>query len=346
MRDLCSILGAEEWDYSVFYRVKLLAPIRYLIQAVKTFIKLVESRPNVVIVQNPPIFATLTCVIYSRIYPVKTIIDHHSVWSMDRIITNPIVKFLVNWVEKFCISRADLNTTYTECWECVLNRIGARKALTVYDFVNEEWTKEADFSFTKSLPEDRRVIAVPCSGGHALERPDLLIEACKDLNATVVITGAKKFLQKHIGKARELNVENVVFAGFLSDEQYRGLIAFCDFAADSSLQPFGIPHVITEALAAGRPIIVGRNPAVEKLLGEKCPFIVPENDVDSFRRAFVLAFENQNEYVKLAARFFKELKRRREIQLRKLFKFLSRGLLSEAGPCSRVALLNEVHIGN
>jgi len=319
MHDLSSILSAEEWNYSVFYRVKLLSPIRYVIQAIRTFIMLVESKPEVVFVQNPPIFAALTCVIYGRIYRVKIIIDHHSVWSMGEIITNPVVKSFINSVEKFCVSRAYLNTTYTDCWEYVLIRIGAKKALTIYDFVDEEWVEEADFTFAERLPKEGKVVVMSCGGGHALERPDLLFEACRDLNVTLVITGRKRFLRKHIRKAHELNVENVVFAGFLSDREYRGLIASCDFVADLSLQPYGIPHVVTEALAAGRPIILGRNPAVEKLLGKDCPFVIPENDVDTIRRAFVLAFENQKDYVKLAAELYRDLKKRRGEQLERLF---------------------------
>lgn len=322
MHDIRSILKAEGWNCSIFYKVRLLSLIKYPIQAVKTFIKLVKTRPGVVIVQNPPIFAALTCLIYSGIYQVKIVIDHHSIWSMGGFIKNPVVKSFVNLVERFCVRSVNLNTTYADDWEYELTKMGAEKALTIYDFVDEKWSKDADLSFRKRFPKGKKIIVMPCGGGHALDRPDLIIEACKDLNVMVVITGEKKYLKRHIERTRELRWENVVFTGFLPDRQYRGLIANCDFATNISEQPFGIPHVVTEALASKRPIIIGKNPAVEKLLGNKCPFIISDNDVNTIRRAFLSAFENQREYEKLATKIYKNLKKRREEQLEKLFKFI------------------------
>jgi glycosyltransferase involved in cell wall biosynthesis len=321
MHDIRSILKAESWNYSIFYKVRLLSPIKYPVQAVKTFIKLVKTRPSVVIVQNPPIFAALTCLIYGRFYKVKIVIDHHSIWSMGGFIKNPVVKSFLNSVERFCVRGADLNTTYADDWEYGLTRMGAEKALTIYDFVDEKWSKDADLFVMKKFSKDKKIVVMPC-GGHVLERPDLLIEACKDLSATIVITGEKKYLQKHIARTRELNAENVVFTGFLPDQQYRGLIAACDFAANISEQPYGIPHVLTEALASKRPIVIGKNPAVEKLLGKDCPFLISDNNVNTIRRVFLSAFENQREYEKLATKLYKDLKKRREEQLEKLFKYI------------------------
>jgi len=321
MHEIGLILKAEIWNYSVFHRIKSLSPVRYPIQAIKTFIKLAKTKPNIVVVQDPPIFAALTCLIYSKLSRAKIVIDHHSIWSMAEVIKNSIARSLVDSVEKLCIKKADLNTTYADPWEYELTRMGAEKALTIYDFVDETWTKDADFSVREEFPKDKKIIVIS-GGGHPLERPDLLIEACKDLNAIVVITGEKKFLQKHIERAHELKTKNIVFAGFLPDKQYRGLIATCDFVANISEQPYGIPHVVTEALASKRPIIINKNSAVEKLLGKDCPFILPNNEVNIIRSSFLLAFENQREYEKLAAKLYKRLKKQTEEQLEKLFKFV------------------------
>lgn len=240
---------------------------------------------------------------------------------MSGLIKNPILKSFVDSVEKFCVRNADLNTTYADDWEYELARKGAKNALTIYDFVDEKWPKDADLSVMKRFSKDKKIVVMPC-GGHFLERPDLLIEACKDLDATVAITGEKKYLQKHMARARELKAENVVFTGFLPDRQYRALIAASDFAANISEQPYGIPHVLTEALASKRPIIIGKNPAVEKLLGENCPFIIPDNDVNTVRRAFLSALENQRKYEKLATKMYKGLKKKRKKQIEKLFQFM------------------------
>lgn len=321
MHDIGSLLKAEIWNYSIFHKMRLLSSFKYPIQAVKTFIKLAKTKPNIVVVQDPPIFAALTCLIYGKLSRTKIVIDHHSIWSMAEVIKNPIAKSLVDSVEKLCIKKADLNITYADPWEYELTRMGAEKALTIYDFVDETWTKGADFSVREEFPKDKKIIVIS-GGGHPLERHDLLIEACNDLNAIVVITGEKKFLQKYIARAQELKTKNVIFAGFLPDKQYRGLIATCDFVANISEQPYGIPHVVIEALASKRPIIINKNSAVEKLLGKDCPFIIPDNDVDTVRSSFLSAFENQREYEKLAAKLYQRLKKRTEEQLENLFKFI------------------------
>ena len=324
MNEIRSGLGAEGWDYSVFYRVRLLSPFRYMVQGIRTFLKLVESQPEVVVVQNPPIFAALTCLIYNWFYAVKVVVDHHSIWSMGGFIKNPVLKSFIHWVEQFCVGNVDLNTTYADDWESELKKMGAERTLTVYDFVDEQWAQDADFSILERLRGKGKVVVMPC-GGHVLERPDLLIEALKDVDATVVITGERRFLERHVARARELGAENVVFTGFLPDGQYRGVIAGCDFAANISEQPFGIPHMVTEALASKRPVIVGENPALAKLLGNDCPFVIPDRDVETTRRTFLSAFENQGEFERLAAELYERLKRRREEQVGWLLEVLGKG---------------------
>ena len=322
MHDIQLILDADGWNCSFFYKVRPASLIKYPIQAIKTLIKLVKTRHHVIIVQNPPIFAALTCLIYRRIYQVRIVVVHHSIWSRGGAIKNPIVTSFLIPIEKICVGNADLNTTYADDWEHELSRMGAGNALTIYDFVDENWSEKADFSVMKKFSKGKKIVVMPC-GGHVLERPDLLIEACKDLNATIVITGERKYLQRHIAKANEIGAENVVFTGFLPDTQYRALIASCDFAANITEQPYGIPHMLTEALASKRPIIIDKNPAVEKLLGKNCPFIIPDNEVSSIRRTFLSAFENQKEYEKLATKLYNNLKKRREEQLERLFNFIS-----------------------
>jgi len=318
MYEIRSILKAEIWNYSIFFRMRPLAPIKYPVQAINTFIKLMKTRPDIVVVQNPPIFAALVCLIYRRFFGARIIIDHHFIWSMSNILKNPVIRSFIGSIESFCIKTADLNITYADPWEYELTRIGAKETLTIYDFVDEAWSKDADPSVRREFPKNKKIIVMPV-GGHPLERPGLLIEACRELDAMVLITGERKFLRRHMARTRELGAGNVVFTGFLPYRKYRGLIVTCDFVANISEEPYGIPHALCEALASGRPIIISENPAVRKLLGDNCPLILSNNDVDTIRRTFLSAFENQGEYVKLAEKFYKGLKERKERQVERFF---------------------------
>jgi glycosyltransferase involved in cell wall biosynthesis len=283
----------------------------------------VRSRPDIVIVQNPPIFAALTCLLYSILYKVRVVIDHHFIWSMSGFIRNPIVKSFIKAVEDFCIRRAYLNVTYSDDWEHELARIGAERTLTIYDFVDKSWMEGADLSVRERFPKDKRIIVMPCGTGNPLERPDLLIEASKgEDNLIVVVTGNPKHLKEHIRKARELNALNIVFPGFLPDDQYRGLIATCDFVVNVSDEPYGIPHTITEGLAAGRPVILSENPSIKKLLGKDYPLLIPRNDVENIKRILSTAMGREPEFTKLMDSIYRELKERREKQVERLLKLL------------------------
>ncbi|RLF09364.1 MAG: hypothetical protein DRJ98_08230 [Thermoprotei archaeon] len=323
MHDIRELLGAEIWNYSIFYREKILSPMRYLIQALMTFIKLVKSRPDIVIVQNPPIFAALTCLVYSVLYRTRVVIDHHFIWSMSGFIRNPIVKSFIRAVEEFCIRNAYLNMTYSDDWERELARIGAERTLTIYDFVDKSWMEGADLSVRERFPKDKKVILMPCGTGNPLERPDLLIEASKgEKDLIVVVTGNPKHLKEHIKKARRLNASNIVFPGFLPDAQYRGLIATCDFIVNVSDEPYGIPHVITEGLAAGRPLILSENPSIKKVLGEDYPLLIPHNDVENVRRVLSTAIKRESKFINLMEKIYRDLKDRRGMQIERLLRLL------------------------
>jgi len=323
MHDLRSLLGAEIWNYSIFYKVKALSIIKYPFQAIMTFRKLLKTQPDVVVVQNPPIFAPLTCLIYSKFYTAKIVIDHHLIWSMSGFINNPILKSAIRAVEEFCVKEASLNTTYSDDWEHELTEIGAKNALTIYDFVDKTWVGEADLSIREKFPKDKKIIVMACGTGHSLEHPDLLIESSKDLsNLVTAITGDSNYLRAQIDKARNLGIKNVIFTGFLRDREYRGLIATCDFVANISDEPYGIPHTITEGLAAGRPVITSGNPSIRKLLGQDYSLIVPHNDIENIRKVISIALKRQEEFKRQANRLYMQLKEKRERQLERLLKFL------------------------
>jgi hypothetical protein len=53
----------------------IFAPVRYVLQAVRTFALLVRQRPRLVFVQNPPIFAAMVVYLYAKLWKAKYIID-------------------------------------------------------------------------------------------------------------------------------------------------------------------------------------------------------------------------------------------------------------------------------
>ena len=59
-------------------RYYILAPLRYVLQSLKTFAVLIREKPNLVFVQNPPIFAVAIVYIYAKLWKAQYVIDSHT----------------------------------------------------------------------------------------------------------------------------------------------------------------------------------------------------------------------------------------------------------------------------
>lgn len=71
-------LGIPLFLIHALKRRYFLAPLRYLLQTVKTLIILIRERPAVTFVQNPPILAALLVYLYARLTGGAYVIDSHS----------------------------------------------------------------------------------------------------------------------------------------------------------------------------------------------------------------------------------------------------------------------------
>jgi len=78
-------LGAEVKQ--VYYKkagaYKIPAIFSYIFQAIETLLILFEARPAMVIVQNPPVFAPLTVMLYCKLSGAKLAIDSHTAAFLD-----------------------------------------------------------------------------------------------------------------------------------------------------------------------------------------------------------------------------------------------------------------------
>jgi hypothetical protein len=54
------------------------APVRYFVQALRTWLVLHRERPKIIFVQNPPIFCALVAFFYARCHRARYVIDSHT----------------------------------------------------------------------------------------------------------------------------------------------------------------------------------------------------------------------------------------------------------------------------
>ena len=311
MDEIAAEIGGKRWDCSVLFRVKFLAPIRYLVTAVKTILKLIKEKPNVVIAQNPPTFLPLVCWLYCLFSKCNLIIDHHCIWS-EKTIRYPVLKDFIASIEKFVARRARVNISPNEAWTRKLRKFGKVNALTVIDYV-----EKVD---AKKVPRDRfcktKYLAVCPCGGHPDERPDLAIEAVKQLDdVTLVITGKKKYLKRFL----PLEETNVIFSGFLPNEEYFGLLREADFTLNITDEVNTIPHFIYEFVALGKPVISSSDEAITSTFGD-CVYIVKKNEAEAVKAAIKDLLVNLDLWTNKIHLLHRKLKTKRLIQMEALMR--------------------------
>lgn len=302
----------ERWNCNILFKVKPLAPFRYVLMALLTLVKLARTKPDIIIAQNPPIFLPITCWAYGLLTKHSLIIDHHCIWS-QKAFQNLIIKKIIASFEKFTITKVKLNLSPHDIWSKKLQILGETtktNVQTLIDYVEEVPTKKVNRG---KISKTRYLIVCP-GGTGAKERPDVAIKAVKQLNnITLIITGKKEYLKKI------LHHENnkIVFSGFLPDKEYFGLMKEADCVLNITDEPNTVPHFLYEVVALGRPIISSLNKPIIQVF-DKSIYIIQNNTPEQLAKAITHLLENKEEWAQKACTIHEKLRERRQMEIKKL----------------------------
>ena len=220
-------------------RFYFLAPLRYLLQSIRTLVILFRERPDVVFVQNPPIFATAIVYLYTKFSSAKFIIDSHTgallapwwQWSLP----------LHGW-----LSRRALTTIVTnEHLEAIVKAWNAETFIiadipTEFPQGNEfPLAKEFNVAVINTFSPDEPV-------GEVLKAAALLPDVQFYITGDP-IRAKKTFLQEH--------PKNVQFTGFLPDSDYFGLLRGVQAIVVLTTDDHTMQRGACEAVSMGKPII-------------------------------------------------------------------------------------------
>ena len=185
-----------------------LAPLRYVLQTWSTLKLLWSKRPEVVFVQNPPIFAALLVYLYARLTGARYVVDSHTGallapwwrWSM------PLHAFL---------SKRAVTTLVTNEYLAHQVRQWTDKVFILADIPTE-------FPAGRPYPLDGEFNVAVINTFSPDEPIDTVLTAAKTMpDVHFYITGdpiraKKRYLTQHL--------PNVHFTGFIPDEDYFGLL--------------------------------------------------------------------------------------------------------------------------
>jgi len=233
-------IGAR--SYLVHYlrfKVPILAPVKYVPQTLKTLQILVQERPSVVLVANPPVIAPLLVWAVSWFLGSRFVLDVHSGafqhtrWSW----TMPLQRFL---------ARRALATVVTNDHMASLVRSWGAKPLLVQDIA---------LNLAPSGPSSRNGdfhAVFICT--HSVDEPvAAVVEAARRLpQMSFSFTGDPAYARKGF---RESLPGNVRLTGFTPDDEYLALLRGADAILALTREDHTMQRGAYEAMALEKPLV-------------------------------------------------------------------------------------------
>ncbi len=248
-----SQLLAQKFQMKLFLiqtlkRSYFLAPLRYVLQTITTWATLLREKPDVVFVQNPPIFAALWVYLYAKLWRAEFVIDSHTGallapwWQW----TLPLHAFL---------SRRAVTTVVTN-----QHLAGLVQAWQAPVFIIADIPTHFPLGQTVTMKKGFNVVVI---NTFSPDEPvaEILAAAALLPDVNFYITGdpiraKKSFLQSHPA--------NVSFTGFIPDEEYFGLLRSVDAIMVLTKDNHTMQRGACEAVSLGKPIITSDWPVLRE----------------------------------------------------------------------------------
>jgi glycosyltransferase involved in cell wall biosynthesis len=234
-----------------------LTPVRYLVQACQTWSLLRRERPDVIFVQNPPIFAVLVASLYAQCYGARYVIDSHT-----GAFLGPKWRWSIGLHR--ILSRGALTTiVHNESQQRLIQRWGCPYFLLA--FTPGDYPAGAPYSLSEKFN-----VAVICSFD-ADEPLDILFEAAGQLNEVFFyLTGDSQQIGRRLLMKKP---ENICLTGYLSYENYIGLLRGVSAIMDLVNNEHTLLMGAFEAVSLGVPLIVSDWPLLRNYFSLGTVFI-------------------------------------------------------------------------
>lgn len=226
----------------------LLAPVKYFLQSFKTWQILLKRRPEVVFIQNPPVFAPLAVWMYCSVRGVPFILDSHTGVFLER-------KWRwLNFLHGFLVRRARVSIVTNDHLGSIVK--SWRGEYFVFPDVPTEFP---DAGKINDLPKNFVLVVNSFSYDEPLEE---IIEAARQMpDVSFSVTGdvrrCPRTLLDHLPG-------NVKFTGFVPRAEYVNLLNSADAAVVLTNEDHTMQRGAYEAMSLGVPIVTSNWPLLKE----------------------------------------------------------------------------------
>jgi glycosyltransferase involved in cell wall biosynthesis len=279
--------------------------------------KIIHSKkPEILIVQNPSGLLALFAVLIRNIYRFKLIVDAHNsgILPANRLLA--ALGIMLRYIQR----KADLTLVTNEGLAEIVKKNGGNP------FVLPDRIPQKSRLNKKSLPAAPAVLCV-CTFGSDEPYTELIRAASIADTVSFYITGRFRKIYKKLPRPIP---PNLVFTGFLAEEEYWTMLNSVNFVLDLTTRENCLVCGAYEAIAAKTPLILSDTRALRSYFHKGVIFTL--NDADSIARAVKEALRKEQELRNKIEELQDELALSWLLQAEKLLEYLNQDFRH---PCRR-----------
>jgi glycosyltransferase involved in cell wall biosynthesis len=241
-------LGADVYFIQWGRRKPYMAPLRYIVQSFLTWPILRREKPDIILVQVPPIFAGPVVQLYARLYGAKYILDTHSSSFFSTVgrLTTGYHKLLSKGALTTLVPNVTIEAILKR-WNCPVIRLG---------YTPDTYPEGTPYPFSK----DFNVVFI--SSFSPDEPLETVLEVAEKLPSVhFYITGDYKRKSANIINRQ---TANVTFTGYLEYDAFVGLLRGCDAIMDLTTRDATLLMGGYEAVSLEKPLITSDWPILKE----------------------------------------------------------------------------------
>ncbi len=283
------------------YRSPPYAPVKYVLQAIRTLQILFRDRPRAVHAQDPPFFCGLVVSLYCRVTGAAFVVEYHTAafgWAWRWAIP----------LQKYVARRAAANIVTNEHWADVVRSWGGDAFLDLGPGKPYPLEHRPNVAFITVFAPDEPVDAVLSA---AAQLPDVHF----------YVTGDPKMAQPAL-LARA--PANATFTGFLDPAgEYIGLLRSADAVIVLTTRDYTLQLAGCEAIALGKPLVTSDFPYLRELFEGAAVYV--EANAESIRAGVESVIERREELARETQRLAEVRRTQWSARLAELNRLVDRG---------------------
>lgn len=231
------------------------APLRYPIQAWKTWRLLRRERPDVVYVQNPPIFAVLVVYLYARLHGAQYIIDSHT-----SAFIAPRWRWALGLLRR--LARGALTViVHNKAQADIVKQWGV--PYVVIGFLAGDYPPGSPYPLKEAGNGNHEPFHVAVISTYELDEPlDVVFEAARQMpDVSFYVTGDSRRITPEL---LALKPDNCHLTGFVPYDQYIGLLRQAGTIIDLTTRNHTLLMGGFEAVSLGTPLITSDWPILRQ----------------------------------------------------------------------------------